>query len=49
VISDVTFHYVITGDTIAFTPVIPDCAPTCAEAGWSVAVAYPGYTWSRVG
>lgn len=50
VISDVTFHYLITGgDTIAFSPVIPDCAPACFEAGWSVAVAYPGYNWERVG
>lgn len=50
VISTVTFHYTITNhDTIAFEPVIPDCAPDCFEASWSVAVAYPGYTWTRVG
>lgn len=49
VIGTVTFHYTITNnDTIAFEPVIPDCAPTCFEAQWSVAVAYPGYTWTRV-
>ncbi len=48
VITSVTFHYTINNDTIAFDPVIPDCAPTCFEAQWSVAVAYPGYTWTRV-
>ena len=50
VIGDVTFHYKISdgGDTIAFTPEIPKCAPSCFEAGWSVAVAYPGYTWHRI-
>lgn len=48
-LSTVTFHYTITNhDTIAFEPVIPDCAPDCFEASWSVAVAYPGYTWTRV-
>ncbi len=48
-IGAVTFHYTITdNDTIAFDPVIPDCAPTCFEAQWSVAVAYPGHTWTRV-
>ncbi len=50
VIGDVTFHYEITdGDTISFTPEVPDCAPSCFEARWSVAVAFPGYTWQRVG
>jgi hypothetical protein len=45
----VTFHYKITGgDTLTLTPVIPNCAPKCFEAGWSVAVASPGYTWHRV-
>jgi hypothetical protein len=49
VIGKVTFHYRITGgDTLWLTPVIPKCAPTCFEAGWSVAVAYPGYAWQRV-
>ncbi len=49
VIGKVTFHYRITGgDTLWLTPVIPTCAPTCFEAGWSVAVAYPGYAWQRV-
>lgn len=48
-IGDVTFHFTITGgDTIAFEPEIPACAPDCFEAQWSVAVAYPGYTWHRV-
>jgi hypothetical protein len=50
VIGDVTFHYKITdgGRTISFTPEIPKCAPSCSEAGWSVSVAYPGYTWQRI-
>ena len=46
---DVTFGYFIDGDTVTFEPVIPDCAPDCFEAAWSVAVAYPGETWLRVG
>jgi hypothetical protein len=46
---DVTFNYRIQGDTIMFDPVIPDCSPGCFEAQWSVAVAYPGKTWERVG
>ena len=44
---DVTFNYTIQDDTITFDPVIPDCAPECFEAAWSVAVAYPGETWER--
>jgi hypothetical protein len=46
---DVTFAYTIDGDTIAFEPEIPACAPDCFEAAWSVSVAYPGETWTRVG
>lgn len=50
VIDSVTFHYTITdGDTLSITPETPDCAPSCFEAGWSIAVAFPGYTWHRVG
>ncbi|MDT4942448.1 MAG: hypothetical protein QOJ34_2537, partial [Pseudonocardiales bacterium] len=50
VIDGVTFHYTIRGnDTLSITPEIPDCAPSCFKAGWSIAVAYPGYTWHRVG
>jgi hypothetical protein len=45
---DVTFTYTIRGDTLMFDPVIPDCAPECFEAAWSVVVAYPGKTWKRV-
>jgi hypothetical protein len=45
---DVTFNYEIQGDTITFDPVIPDCLAGCFEAGWSVAVAYPGKAWNRV-
>jgi hypothetical protein len=50
VIDGVTFHYTITGnDTLSITPQTPDCAPSCFEAGWSIAVAYPGYAWHRIG
>jgi hypothetical protein len=45
---DVTFHFTVEGDTIAFEPVIPECAPDCFEAVWSVMVAYPGEEWHRV-
>jgi hypothetical protein len=45
---DVTFHYVVSGDSIMFTPVIPACRPTCFEATWSVTVAYEGLPWARV-
>jgi hypothetical protein len=45
---DVTFHYVVGGDSIMFTPVIPACRPTCFEATWSVTVAYEGLPWARV-
>jgi hypothetical protein len=45
---DVTFHFVIDGDTIRFEPEIPECAPDCFEAAWSVSVAYPGEEWRRV-
>jgi len=44
---DVTFNYTIEDDTITFDPVIPECAPECFEAAWSVTVAYPGETWER--
>jgi hypothetical protein len=44
---DVTFNYTVQGDTIMFDPVIPECAPRCFEAAWSVSVAYPGETWER--
>lgn len=50
VIDGVTFHYVITdNDTLSISPDTPACAPSCFEAGWSIAVAYPGYTWHRIG
>lgn len=45
---DVTFNYTIKGDTITFDPVVPDCAPRCFEAAWSISVAYPGEKWYRV-
>ena len=45
---DVTFHYVVSDDTIMFTPVIPTCRPDCFEATWSVTVAYEGLPWARV-
>jgi hypothetical protein len=45
---DVTFHFVVSGDSITFDPVIPACSPKCFEAAWSVSVAYPGEPWERV-
>jgi hypothetical protein len=45
---DVTFDFVIDGDTIRFEPEIPECSPDCFEAAWSVSVAYPGEEWHRV-
>ena len=50
VVGGVTFKYRITNDdTLRLTPRIPACRPDCWEATWSVSVAYPGYTWHRVG
>ena len=49
VIGGVTFEYRITDDTIMFAPMVPACAPDCFDAQWSVAVAYEGYPWRRVG
>jgi hypothetical protein len=49
VIDGVTFHYTIrNNDALSITPETPDCAPSCFKAGWSMAVAYPGYTWHRI-
>jgi hypothetical protein len=45
---DVTFHYIVSDDSIMFTPVIPECRPDCFEATWSVTVAYEGLPWARV-
>jgi hypothetical protein len=47
----VTFHYkIINGDTLMLDPVLPECSSQgCFEAGWSVAVAYPGHAWKRIG
>lgn len=57
-IAETTFHYRITddGQTLTLDPVIPrsDMREALAHplefsgAGWSVAVAFPGYTWERV-
>ena len=47
-LKEVTFHFAVDGDTITFEPVIPDCRPDCFEAVWSVTVAFPGLTWTRV-
>ena len=44
---DVTFNYDVHGDAITFEPVMPDCAPKCFDAAWSVSVAYPGEEWTR--
>jgi hypothetical protein len=45
----VTFRYTVTGDTLRITPEIPACRPDCFAAVWSVAVAYDGYSWQRIG
>jgi hypothetical protein len=52
----VEFHYEIDGDTLSLSPVITKAMVAKAlahplefsDAGWSVAVAYPGQTWKRV-
>jgi hypothetical protein len=46
-IGEVTFHYDIDGDEILFEPVMPECAPQCFAAVWSISVAYPGRPWTR--
>ena len=45
----VTFRYTVSGDTLRISPEIPACRPDCFPAVWSVAVAYDGYTWHRIG
>jgi hypothetical protein len=56
-IGKTSFHYRITGgDTLALDPVIPAASRRQAlahpdefsDAAWSVAMAYPGQTWTRV-
>jgi hypothetical protein len=52
----VEFHYEINSDTLSLSPVITKAMVAKAlanplefsDAGWSVAVAYPGETWKRV-
>lgn len=46
---DVTFRFRIEGDTITFEPLNIPAGCTSFECGWSIAVAYPGETWKRVG
>ena len=45
---DVTFRFEINGDELTLDPVIPDCGPECFESAWSVSVAYPGNSWTRI-
>ena len=45
---DVTFRFEINGDELTLDPVIPDCRPECFESAWSVSVAYPGNSWTRI-
>ena len=52
----VEFHYEIHDDTLRFSPIITKAMTEKAladpleftDAGWSIAVAYPGETWRRV-
>ena len=46
---DVTFRYRIEGDTIMLDPLNIPAGCTAFRCGWSIAVAYPGKTWQRVG
>jgi hypothetical protein len=49
VIGEITFDFVIRGDTIRFDPVIPACAVDhCFQAAWAIGVASPGHDWTRV-
>ena len=48
-IGAVKFNYKVTGDSLRVTPEIPTCRPDCWEAAWSVAVAFQGYDWRRIG
>jgi hypothetical protein len=56
VIGDVTFHYVIEGDSLKLTPVLTKEMKAKArahplgftDAGWALAVSYPGQVWNRV-
>ena len=56
VIGDVTFHYEIEGDGLMLTPVLTKEMKAEARAhpleftnaGWSLAVSYPGQVWKRV-
>ena len=44
---DVTFRYRIEGDTLMLDPEVDFAGCTTFRCGWSVAVAYPGKTWTR--
>jgi hypothetical protein len=56
VIGDVTFHYEIEGDSLMLTPVLTKEMKAEArahpleftDAGWALAVSYPGQVWKRV-
>jgi hypothetical protein len=56
VIGDVTFHYKIEGDSLMLTPVLTKEMKAEArahpleftDAGWALAVSYPGQVWKRV-
>lgn len=52
-IGDTAFHYEIAnGDTLMLEPVIPEAVLADPDefglAAWSVSVAFPGHTWTRV-
>jgi hypothetical protein len=46
---DVTFRFRIEGETITFEPLNIPQGCTTFRCGWSIAVAYPGKNWTRVG
>ena len=43
---DVSFRYVIRGNVVSFTPLVPKGCATF-RCAWAIAVAYPGKTWVR--
>ena len=44
----VTFHYRISGKSLALTPLAIPKGCTAFRCAWAISVAYPGKTWQRV-